>query len=256
MGEKRSKSQETHNWNKQIKVTPFIQSTAGIMVGARTGLSAVVCGSLFLISTLFASPIASVIPLAATGPVLFVACLPVVQGLRYLDFSSPVRVIPAFLAFFLMTLTNSIGVGVSFSFVILFGSFALTEDWVLLTPQMVCSFFVCTVLLLVETGLVTSMDVLGAIVGGFAVASIVISLAMAYPLKGYFYSNPGLVTNSHSHNNHSDAVPMSSPSSKNYRSSKGQQASRPQSPTNTNTIDSIADDRAATTTYSQADDRA
>jgi len=183
-------------------VTPFIQSTAGIMVGARTGLSAVVCGTLFLISTLFASPIASIIPLSAVGPVVFVSCLPVVQALKYVDFDSPSRTIPAFLAFFLMTLTNSIGVGVSFSFMILFVSFALSADWVILTPQMVCSFLVCTVLLLIETGLVTSMNVLGAVIGGFSAAAIIISLLMAYPLRGYFYKNPGLVTNSHTHSNH------------------------------------------------------
>jgi hypothetical protein len=178
------------------------------MVGARTGLSAVVCGSLFLISTLFASPIASIIPMSAIGPVVFVSCLPVVQALKYVDFGSPTRTIPAFLAFFLMTFTNSIGVGVSFSFVILFVSFALSPDWNLLTPQMVCTFFICTVLLLIETGLVNNIEVLGAVVGGFALASIVLTLLMLYPLRDYFTTNPGLVTNSHSHQN-SDHRPRS-----------------------------------------------
>jgi hypothetical protein len=178
------------------------------MVGARTGLSAVVCGSLFLISTLFATPIASIIPVSAVGPVVFVSCLPVVQALKYVDFGSPTRAIPAFLAFILMTLTNSIGVGVSFSFVILFVSFALSPDWNLLTPQMVCTFFICTVLLLIETGLVNTTEVLGAIVGSFALASIVLSFLMMYPFQKYFNTNSGLVTNSHSHQN-SDNRPHS-----------------------------------------------
>jgi hypothetical protein len=176
------------------------------MVGARTGLSAVVCGILFLISTLFASPIASIIPLSAVGPVVFVSCLPVVQALRYIDIGSPIRAIPAFLAFFLMMLTNSIGVGVSFSYVVLFAVFIFSADWVLLTPQMVASFSMCTVLLLVETGLVTTLETLGAVVGGLALFAILAGLLMSYPLSGYFVVNSGLVSSSH----HTQPHPASS----------------------------------------------
>jgi len=209
-------------------VTPFIQSTAGILVGSRTGLSAVVCGVLFLVSVPFASPIAAIVPLCATAPVVFVACLPVVQGLRYIDFGSPLRCIPALLAFFLMTLTNSIGVGVSFSYVIMFSVFVFSSDWNLLTPQMVASFSMCAALLLIETGLISTIEGLAGVVGGFALFGIIVGLLIAFPFAGYFYTNSGLVSNSHSNsegrNNHHPSRAVSSnnstPASPNRKLSK------------------------------------
>jgi hypothetical protein len=48
-------------------VTSYVESAAGVQAGGRTGLTAVVCGLLFL-ATMFVAPYASLVPLAATAP--------------------------------------------------------------------------------------------------------------------------------------------------------------------------------------------
>ena len=204
------------------------------MVGARTGLSTVVCGVLFLLTVLFAAPIASIVPASATGPIVFVACLPVVQALKYVDYSSPVRHIPSLLAFFLMTLTNSIGPAVAFSYVVLFAVFVFSsKDWYLLTPQMVASFSICATLLLIITGVIQTVDGLGAVVGGFAFFSIVVGLLMIGPFAQHFYISPGLVSNSgrndrsnkdHSSHLRASTPPIKLPLSKAYSSSPRDQS--------------------------------
>lgn len=142
-------------------------------MGARTGLSAVVCGLLFLLAAVFAEPISCIIPHAATGPVIFVACMPVIQGLRYLDYSNPTNYIPSLMAFFMITLSYSIGIGVSFPYMILFTGLVLSAQWNRLTPQIVASFSMCTTLLLFETGLVSTLQGLAGVVGGFALLTLV-----------------------------------------------------------------------------------
>jgi AGZA family xanthine/uracil permease-like MFS transporter len=61
-------------------VTVFIETAAGIVAGARTGLASVVTGTLFLISCLFATSIATIIPSEASGGVILVACFYIIQG--------------------------------------------------------------------------------------------------------------------------------------------------------------------------------
>jgi adenine/guanine/hypoxanthine permease len=63
-------------------VTPFIETAAGIVVGARTGLASVVTGALFLISCFFARSIATIIPSEASGGAILVACFFIIQGKR------------------------------------------------------------------------------------------------------------------------------------------------------------------------------
>lgn len=48
-------------------VTAFVESTAGVEAGGRTGLTAVTTGVLFILS-LFIAPLALVVPSAATAP--------------------------------------------------------------------------------------------------------------------------------------------------------------------------------------------
>ena len=61
-------------------LTVFIETAAGIVAGARTGLAAVITGILFLISSLFARSIATIIPSEASGGVILVACFLVIKG--------------------------------------------------------------------------------------------------------------------------------------------------------------------------------
>lgn len=61
-------------------LTVFIETAAGIVAGARTGFASVVTGSMFLVSCLFATSIASIIPSEASGGVILVACFYIIQG--------------------------------------------------------------------------------------------------------------------------------------------------------------------------------
>src|SRR5262249_9851611 len=71
------------------------------------------------------------------------------------------------------------------------------------------------VLLLVETGLVTTVEMLGGIVGGFAGLAIIVGLLIAYPFASHFYTSAGLVSNSashsRSHGQHGHSQPQVSP---------------------------------------------
>lgn len=93
-------------------ITAFVESAAGIGAGARTGLAAVVCGILFICS-LFLSPLATLIPDAATAPALIIVGALMMEGVNKIDFTDFTEALPAFLTIALMPLTYSIANGVS-----------------------------------------------------------------------------------------------------------------------------------------------
>jgi AGZA family xanthine/uracil permease-like MFS transporter len=96
--------------------TSYIESAAGIKVGGRTGLTAVVVGILFLL-TLFFSPLAGAVPPFATAPaLLFVACL-MARGLAEIDWEDPTEYAPAVVTAITMPLTYSIADGIAFGFI-------------------------------------------------------------------------------------------------------------------------------------------
>ena len=94
--------------------TTFVESASGVAVGGRTGLTAMVTGVLFLISTLFA-PIFTAIPSFAPAPALImVGFLMVGTGtdIRF-DLDNMTEAIPAYLAIIAMPLFYSISEGIS-----------------------------------------------------------------------------------------------------------------------------------------------
>lgn len=92
--------------------TTYIESTAGVEAGGRTGLTAVVAGLCFALSTVF-WPLASAVPAAATAPVLVLVGVAMMSGLGRVDWSCPERAVPAFLTILLMPLTFSIANGIA-----------------------------------------------------------------------------------------------------------------------------------------------
>ena len=96
--------------------TSYIESSAGVAEGGRTGLTSVVCGILFLIAIVL-SPLALVVPSQATAPVLIVIGFLMVGLLRHIDFTDLEEGFPAMLAIMLMPLTYSITVGIAAGFV-------------------------------------------------------------------------------------------------------------------------------------------
>lgn len=96
-----------------VTVSTYVESTAGIMEGGRTGLTAVVTGILFLLST-FLSPLVALVPSAATATTLIFAGVLMMSIIKLIDFENIDEAVPAFFATVLMPLTNSILVGIAF----------------------------------------------------------------------------------------------------------------------------------------------
>src|SRR5207244_1577130 len=94
-------------------VTSYIESAAGVAVGARTGLTSVVVGMLFL-ATLFFAPLVQAIPTAATAPALILVGALMMGALAEIDWADPGMAIPAFLTVILIPLTYSIANGLAF----------------------------------------------------------------------------------------------------------------------------------------------
>jgi AGZA family xanthine/uracil permease-like MFS transporter len=96
--------------------TSYIESAAGVEAGGRTGLTAVVCGLLFL-GCLFFAPLAQSVPAYATASaLLFVACL-MARSLSDLDWQDITESAPAVIAAIAMPLSFSIADGIGLGFI-------------------------------------------------------------------------------------------------------------------------------------------
>lgn len=93
-------------------VTAYIESTAGIAEGGRTGLTAVTTGILFLLALVMA-PVAGLIPGAATAPALIIVGLLMAQAVKDINFEDFTEGLPAFLTIVLMPFTGSIANGIA-----------------------------------------------------------------------------------------------------------------------------------------------
>lgn len=94
--------------------TCFVESTAGVGEGARTGLASVVSGLLFTVA-LFLTPLATMVPSQAATPALVAVGFLILAGnVRDVDWGDMTLAIPAFLAMLMMPLTYSItnGIGI------------------------------------------------------------------------------------------------------------------------------------------------
>lgn len=96
--------------------TSYIESSAGVAEGGKTGLASVVTGVLFLIAIVL-SPLAGIVPAQATAPVLILIGFLMVGLLKHIDFTDLEEGLPALLAIILMPLTFSITVGIAAGFV-------------------------------------------------------------------------------------------------------------------------------------------
>lgn len=97
-------------------VTTFVESSTGVSEGARTGLSSVVVGVLFLLSCVLA-PIAGIIPSAATAPALIIVGMFMIGNVSKVDWSDPEVALPAFLTIAIMPFAYSISDGIGFGFI-------------------------------------------------------------------------------------------------------------------------------------------
>ena len=92
--------------------TTFVESSAGVAEGGRTGLSSVVTGLLFLLAV-FLSPIFITIPSFATAPALLFVGFLMISAVTAIDFNDYTEAVPAYLALIAMPLTYSISEGIA-----------------------------------------------------------------------------------------------------------------------------------------------
>lgn len=92
--------------------TTYVESSAGVGSGARTGLASVTTGFLFLVAIFFA-PIFTAIPGFATAPALIFVGFLMVSAILKVDFEDLTEAIPAYLCLLAMPLMYSIAEGIA-----------------------------------------------------------------------------------------------------------------------------------------------
>ncbi|MFF0740802.1 NCS2 family permease [Streptomyces sp. NPDC004111] len=97
--------------------TCFVESTAGVGEGARTGLANMVTGGLFAVG-LFLTPLVTMVPSQAATPALLAVGFLILSGsVRAIDWSDYTIAVPAFLTMLMMPFTYSITNGIGIGFV-------------------------------------------------------------------------------------------------------------------------------------------
>lgn len=94
----------------------FVESSAGIAVGGRSGLTAVVTGILFIVGIFF-SPLLTVITNQVTAPALIIVGVMMAQNLKHIHWEDMSIAIPSFLVVLGMPLTYSISDGMALGFI-------------------------------------------------------------------------------------------------------------------------------------------
>jgi len=97
--------------------TCFVESTAGVGEGARTGLANVVTGALFGLA-LFLTPVATMVPSQAATPALLAVGFLILAGsVREIDWTDYTLAVPAFVTMLMMPFTYSITNGIGMGFI-------------------------------------------------------------------------------------------------------------------------------------------
>jgi AGZA family xanthine/uracil permease-like MFS transporter len=97
-------------------VTSYVESSAGVEAGGRTGLTAVIIGMFFIIAIFF-SPIASMVPSYATAGALIYVAILMLGGMERLDWSDNTELLPALIMIIMIPLTFSIANGIAIGFI-------------------------------------------------------------------------------------------------------------------------------------------
>jgi len=97
-------------------VTSYVESSAGVEAGGRTGLTAIIIGMFFLIAIFF-SPLASMVPSYATAGALVYVAILMLSGMERLDWSDNTELLPALIMIIMIPLTFSIANGIAIGFI-------------------------------------------------------------------------------------------------------------------------------------------
>ncbi|MBR6825722.1 MAG: NCS2 family permease [Oscillospiraceae bacterium] len=97
-------------------VTTFVESSAGVAEGGRTGLSAMFTALFFFIA-MFLAPVAAMIPGCATAAALIYVGILMIGGVKDIEWSDPCTSVPAFLTMTMMPFTYNISYGIAFGMI-------------------------------------------------------------------------------------------------------------------------------------------
>ena len=114
-------------------VTTYMESSAGIAAGGRTGLTAVV-SALFFVLALFLAPVFLAIPVAATSAVLVIVGVFMISVVRDIPWEDFTEAIPAFICLIIMPFTFSIAEGIILGMLAYVFINVLCGNWTKLSP--------------------------------------------------------------------------------------------------------------------------
>jgi AGZA family xanthine/uracil permease-like MFS transporter len=97
-------------------VTSYVESTAGVAAGGRSGVTAIVTGLLFL-GAIVAAPFVGVVPQAATAPALILVGSMMLAAITEIRWHEPLVALPSFLTLVLIPFTYSIANGLGFGII-------------------------------------------------------------------------------------------------------------------------------------------
>ncbi|MBQ7872160.1 MAG: NCS2 family permease [Oscillospiraceae bacterium] len=97
-------------------VTTFVESSAGVAEGGRTGLSSMFTAALFFVA-MFLAPVAAMIPSCATAAALVYVGILMIGGVKDIDWTDPCSAVPAFLTMVMMPFTYNISYGIAFGLI-------------------------------------------------------------------------------------------------------------------------------------------
>jgi len=97
-------------------VTSYVESTAGVAAGGRSGVTAIVTGLLFL-GAIGAAPFVGIVPPAATAPALILVGSMMLATISEIHWRDPLIAVPAFLTLVLIPFTYSIANGLGFGII-------------------------------------------------------------------------------------------------------------------------------------------
>jgi AGZA family xanthine/uracil permease-like MFS transporter len=116
-------------------VTSYVESTAGVAAGGRSGVTAIVTGLLFL-GAIGAAPFIGIVPPAATAPALILVGSLMLASITEIHWHDPLVAVPAFLTLVMIPFTYSIANGLGFGIIAwavlhLAAGKARKQDWLL-----------------------------------------------------------------------------------------------------------------------------
>jgi len=97
-------------------VTSYVESSAGVAAGGRSGVTAIVTGLLFLCA-IGAAPFVGIVPAAATAPALILVGSMMLSTVSEISWDDPLVAVPAFLTMVLIPFTYSIANGLGFGII-------------------------------------------------------------------------------------------------------------------------------------------